>query len=458
MEDYIYQLSEYLPIDFGNDENNYFKDNYILSYKDNLAHYNLQLAYLSFHILFMTAIYKQFWFHKQYDYETVRSLCEQNNTYKISENMFEISQDSEKDAITNILSKLGFDPNQRRQVANLVTIRDQCAHAYGKIYFREIDDIEHYFKTALKNINKIQVKSKEKLIHEFYSYLYTIWGNNESFKYKNSSELAKELIIKFQLSANECEFIIDSFKIDLLNNYKDNGYASKYLSLLMILFYFKSQVIKITTLYDENMEDIDSWQLSLLGEFVEKINIMSSEEMKLFQVEYEDELNRSFELETLSSSVLNKAFSMFNVKFDIKIELETKYSFYISYAHDDGATVAQSLYEELITYNLGVWFDKNEILTGDNIRKTIDKGLSESKYGIVILTESYFKKAWTNYELDALTQRQMVEDKIILPIWHNITKEEVMKYSPALASLMALKTSDNTIQEIALILAKTIKN
>ena len=43
----------------------------------------------------------------------------------------------------------------------------------------------------------------------------------------------------------------------------------------------------------------------------------------------------------------------------------------------------------------------------------------------------------------------MREDKVILPIWHNITLDEIMDYSPSLANLHALSTYDYSLQEIA---------
>ena len=86
---------------------------------------------------------------------------------------------------------------------------------------------------------------------------------------------------------------------------------------------------------------------------------------------------------------------------------------------------------------------------GDSLRASIDQGLSHSRYGIVILSEIYFKKFWTGKELNGLFAKQEEGNKVILPVWHNISKDTVKQYSPILADMLALKTADFTIEELA---------
>ena len=100
-------------------------------------------------------------------------------------------------------------------------------------------------------------------------------------------------------------------------------------------------------------------------------------------------------------------------------------------------------------YNIKVWYDEFSIKWGDSLRKSIDKGLKSSKFGIVVISKSFIKKGWTNYELDGLFQKEMTYGKTILPIWHDITKDEVQDFSPSLAGRKALNTSMYTIKEIA---------
>ena len=86
---------------------------------------------------------------------------------------------------------------------------------------------------------------------------------------------------------------------------------------------------------------------------------------------------------------------------------------------------------------------------GDSLRQSIDDGLVHSWYGIVVLSEIYFKKFWTGKELNGLFAKQEDGKKVILPVWHNVSKDIVKQYSPILADMVALKTADFTIDELA---------
>jgi hypothetical protein len=70
---------------------------------------------------------------------------------------------------------------------------------------------------------------------------------------------------------------------------------------------------------------------------------------------------------------------------------------------------------------------------------------------------AFFAKNWTQYELDGLVAKEMEGGKVILPIWHKISKDEVMSYSPSLADKLALRTSQYTIEELADQLAEVVK-
>ena len=87
---------------------------------------------------------------------------------------------------------------------------------------------------------------------------------------------------------------------------------------------------------------------------------------------------------------------------------------------------------------------------GDSLRSKIDEGLRKSRFGIVILSNDYIRKGWTQYELDGLFQREMTGGKTILPIWHKITKDEVQAFSLTLAGRKALNTAMLSAEEIAI--------
>lgn len=130
-------------------------------------------------------------------------------------------------------------------------------------------------------------------------------------------------------------------------------------------------------------------------------------------------------------------------------EVNESYDVFISHASEDKEEVAKPLGELLLENGIKVWLDDFELTIGDSLRRKIDHGLSNSRYGIVILSESFFKKEWPQKELDGLVAKESDGVKVVLPIWHKVSKNEVLKFSPTLADKKALNTSSFTLEEIA---------
>lgn len=125
-----------------------------------------------------------------------------------------------------------------------------------------------------------------------------------------------------------------------------------------------------------------------------------------------------------------------------------QYDFFISHASEDKDDIVRDLAEALRDSGFEVWYDEFELKIGDSLRKKIDYGLSNANYGIVIISPSFVKKNWPEYELNGMVAREMSGHKVILPIWHKISKDEVLKFSPTLADKLALNTSIHTIDDI----------
>ena len=76
-------------------------------------------------------------------------------------------------------------------------------------------------------------------------------------------------------------------------------------------------------------------------------------------------------------------------------------------------------------------------------------GIARSRFGIVVLSHAFFDKSWPQYELDGLVTMAVSGQQVILPLWHEISKDEVLRQSPSLADKVALRTSDYSVAEIA---------
>ncbi len=132
------------------------------------------------------------------------------------------------------------------------------------------------------------------------------------------------------------------------------------------------------------------------------------------------------------------------------------YDAFISHTSEDKDEIVRPLAEALTELGLRIWYDEFELKVGDSLRQSIDKGLINSRYGIVVLSKAFFAKNWPQYELNGLTAREIEGRKVILPIWHKVDKEDILSYSPPLADKVALKTAKLTIQEIVEALAEAL--
>lgn len=117
------------------------------------------------------------------------------------------------------------------------------------------------------------------------------------------------------------------------------------------------------------------------------------------------------------------------------------YDVFICHASEDKDSFVRPLAKELRKAHLEVWYDEFSLNVGDSLRESIDKGLAKSRYGIVVLSPAFFIKKWPQRELNGLVAREMSEsNSVILPIWHNISIKEILKYSPPLADRKAVES------------------
>lgn len=133
----------------------------------------------------------------------------------------------------------------------------------------------------------------------------------------------------------------------------------------------------------------------------------------------------------------------------VRNDNDVEYDVFISYASEDKEDVVAPLADALRAGGLKVWYDEFELGIGDSLRKKIDRGIASSRFAIVVLSKAFFNKGWPNYELDGLVTKAVSGDQVLLPVWHKITKDEVVSYSASLADKVARNTSTQTVEEIA---------
>lgn len=126
-----------------------------------------------------------------------------------------------------------------------------------------------------------------------------------------------------------------------------------------------------------------------------------------------------------------------------------KHDVFISHASEDKASYVKELATKLRAAGISVWYDNFTLKWGDKLRESIDSGLANSRFGVVVLSPAFFSKSWPMEELEGLFQLEKAGKARILPIWHNVSRDEVAAFSPMLAARLAVSSADPLDEIIA---------
>ena len=129
---------------------------------------------------------------------------------------------------------------------------------------------------------------------------------------------------------------------------------------------------------------------------------------------------------------------------------------FLCHAWDDRKGVAKELYDTLTNKGVTVWFSEKDVLLGAQLLREIDKGLANSRMGIVLVTPSFLKRikgeGIADKELSALLARDL-----LVPIVHNTTFEALREVSPLLGSRSGLSTIEESMEDVAAKIAELVK-
>jgi len=128
---------------------------------------------------------------------------------------------------------------------------------------------------------------------------------------------------------------------------------------------------------------------------------------------------------------------------------------FLCHAWDDRQGAAKELHDLLVSNGVSVWFSEKDVGLGVPLMRAIDKGLANSRIGLVLVTPALLsrlpKEGIADKELSALLARDQ-----LVPIVHNTTYEALRDVSPLLGSRSGLDTSEESMKEVAVKLAELV--
>ncbi|WP_241524675.1 toll/interleukin-1 receptor domain-containing protein [Vreelandella sulfidaeris] len=129
---------------------------------------------------------------------------------------------------------------------------------------------------------------------------------------------------------------------------------------------------------------------------------------------------------------------------------------FLCHAWDDRKEAAKDLHDLLVAASVKVWFSENDLGLGVPMMRAIDKGLANSRIGLVLVTPAMLerlpKESVADKELSALLARNQ-----LIPIVHNTSYEALRNVSPMLASRTGLDTSEDSMEVVAKKIAELVE-
>jgi len=111
---------------------------------------------------------------------------------------------------------------------------------------------------------------------------------------------------------------------------------------------------------------------------------------------------------------------------------------------------ARDLVKALRADEVTVWFDEDSVAWGESLARGMKKGILHSRYAIVVLSKAYLaERKWTEHEFEGFLAREKLNERIILPIWHCVTHEDIVRYDAPLSLRKAKISETDGIADIA---------
>lgn len=134
-----------------------------------------------------------------------------------------------------------------------------------------------------------------------------------------------------------------------------------------------------------------------------------------------------------------------------------QYDVFISHASEDKDAFVRPLANELERWGLKVWYDEFALRLGDSLSASIDRGIQDSRYGLLVLSPSFLGKNWPDYEYRSLLTRQIDGERVILPLWYGVGKDDVKKYSPYLADIKGLVAHEDDLRVVVAEILRVVR-
>jgi hypothetical protein len=128
---------------------------------------------------------------------------------------------------------------------------------------------------------------------------------------------------------------------------------------------------------------------------------------------------------------------------------------FLCHAWDDRLGAAKELHDHLEALGVSVWFSEKDVRLGKPLLRAIDRGLGDSRAGIVLVTPALLTSLQAEGIADKELSVLLASDRVI-PVAHDTTFEALRDVSPMLASRSGLSTAESSLVDVAAKIADTV--
>jgi hypothetical protein len=128
---------------------------------------------------------------------------------------------------------------------------------------------------------------------------------------------------------------------------------------------------------------------------------------------------------------------------------------FLCHAWDDRQGAAKELHDQLVSRGVKVWFSEKDVGLGVPLMRAIDKGLANSRVGIVLVTPALLRRLPAEGIADKELSALLARDRLV-PIVHQTTYEALREVSPLLGSRSGLSTAEESMAAVAAKVAELV--
>ena len=134
-----------------------------------------------------------------------------------------------------------------------------------------------------------------------------------------------------------------------------------------------------------------------------------------------------------------------------------QYDVFISHANADKLDYVDDLYMAIRKLGISIFYDSESLSWGDKWKDEILNGTESSEFAIIVISDNFFDREWTERELSEFFNRQNESgQKIILPLLHKITIDNLKAKYPHIGDIQCISSERYSKDQVALLLAKEL--